>query len=47
VKVDGRLSKLLEATEAKGREEGRALHAEGITQGEAAERARAKNGGGE
>ena len=43
--VDGRLSKLLEQTEARGKAEGRALHAEGVTQGEKAERARSNGDG--
>ena len=42
--VDGRLSKLLEQTEARGKAEGRALHAEGVVQGEQAERDRSSNG---
>jgi hypothetical protein len=42
--VDGRLSKLLEQTEARGKAEGRALHAEGVVQGEQAERDRTTNG---
>jgi len=42
--VDGRLSKLLEQTEARGKAEGRALHAEGVVQGEQAERDRTSNG---
>ena len=42
--IDGRMSDLLKASEARGKAEGRALHAEGVVQGEQAERERTTNG---